>query len=160
MALKATHKEMEFGVGDTVKVHQLITEKGKTRTQVFEGMVIGIKGRGVSKTFTVRRVGAAQVGIEKIFPLETPTVQKVEVVKSGVRGTRRAKLYFTRKKSAREIKKIYSRATLKEQSKKAKDKPKPKKATKKTKAKANSSPADNAKPKTKKSTTKSKKATK
>lgn len=125
MALQTKHKETIFGVGDQVRVIQKVFEereskKGegkKARTQVFEGIVIGIKGRGVGKTFTVRRIGAQQVGIEKIFPLESPLVEKVEVVKKGLRGARRAKLYYIRGKSRKEIEKIYSRAAKREETK-------------------------------------------
>jgi large subunit ribosomal protein L19 len=106
MALTATHKDISFGVGDTIKVFQKIKDK----TQVFEGMVIGIKGRDMRKTFTVRRIGAQKIGIEQIFPLALPTIEKIEVVRKGIEGVRRAKLYYTRNKSSREIEKIYSRA--------------------------------------------------
>lgn len=120
MALQATHNDTAFGVGDTVKVVQKVTEGDKTRRQVFEGMVIGIKGKGESKTFTVRRIGAQQIGIEKIFPLNTPTVEKIEVVRKGSPGARRAKLYYTRDKSKKEIDEIYSRASRREKEKKTK----------------------------------------
>lgn len=109
MAIVATHKESTFGIGDTVRVAQKINEGSKTRTQIFEGMVISISGHGAGKSFTVRRIGSAQVGIEKIFPIQTPTIEEVKVVKKGGRGARKAKLYFTRSKSAKEIGKIYSR---------------------------------------------------
>lgn len=110
MAIKITHKEQEFGVGDTVRVWQKIKEGEKTRLQAFEGMVIGIKGRGAGKSFTVRRIGAAQVGIEKIFPIESPVIDKVEVVRKGTPGVSRAKLYYVRKKAKKEIEEIYSRS--------------------------------------------------
>ena len=66
MALKAKHKETEFGVGDVIRVTQKIKEDGKSRTQAFEGICIGIKGRGNGKSFMVRREGAQKIGIEKI----------------------------------------------------------------------------------------------
>lgn len=109
MAIKTTHKDEKFGVGDTVKVFQKIKEGEKTRLQVFEGMVIGIKGRGTGKSFTVRRIGEAKVGIEKIFPIESPVVDHVEVIRTGMKGARHAKLYFTRSKAKRDIEEIYSR---------------------------------------------------
>jgi large subunit ribosomal protein L19 len=118
MALTAQHKETEFGVGDRVKVVQKIKEGDKTRSQAFEGMVIGIKGRGENKSVTLRRIGAAQIGIERIYPLASPTIEKVEVVRAGVRGIRRAKLYYTRLQPKREIEKIYSRAAKREEAKK------------------------------------------
>lgn len=110
MALTATHNETTFGVGDTVRVLQKIKEGEKTRNFAFEGMVIGIKGSQENKTFVVRRIGAQKIGIEQIFPLNAPTIEKIEVKRAGLRGVRHAKLYFTRDKSKREIEKIYSRA--------------------------------------------------
>jgi len=127
MALFATHKETKFGVGDRVRVTQKIKEGEKERLSVFEGMVIGIKGRGEGKSFLVRRVGAQQIGIEKIFPLALPTITQVEVVKKGVRGVRRAKLYYTRDKSRKEVDQIYKKAVKKA------DKVKSKIASKKSK---------------------------
>lgn len=109
MALKAKHNKTEFGVGDTVLVIQRLKEGDKTRSQAFEGMVIGIKGREENKTFTVRKIGAAKIGIERIFPLMSPSIEKIEVVRAGTQGVRRAKLYYTRTKPRREIEKIYSR---------------------------------------------------
>lgn len=117
MALTAVLNETSFGVGDRVKVIQRIKEGDKTRLQSFEGMVIAIRGRQENKTFTVRRIGEAQIGIERIFPLLTPTIEKIEVVKKGLPGVRRAKLYYTRDKSRREVEKIYSRANRKEMAK-------------------------------------------
>jgi len=83
----------EFNVGDTVKVHVRITEGKNSRIQVFEGTVIAKKHGGISETFTVRRV-AHGVGIERVFPIHAPSVEKVEVVRKGV--VRRAKLYYLR----------------------------------------------------------------
>lgn len=113
MALLAVHNNTTFGVGDAVKVTQKIKEGEKTRTQVFEGMVIGIKGRDENKSMTVRRIGAGQIGIERIFPVASPTIEKIDVVRKGVGGVRHAKLYMLRNKSRREIEKIYARAAKK-----------------------------------------------
>lgn len=110
MALLASIKDSEFGIGDLVRVHQRIPDGDKTRESIFEGMVIKIKGRNPSKTFTVRRVGEAKIGIEKIFPIDLPSLEKVVVVKRGVEGVRRAKLYFTRTKAPTEIEAIYKKA--------------------------------------------------
>lgn len=104
---------MEFGVGDRVRVTQKIEEGGKSRSSIFEGMVLGIKGREAGISFLVRRVGESEVGIERIFPLNSPTIEKVEVIKKGFPGARHAKLYFTRTKSPREIEEIYARASKK-----------------------------------------------
>ena len=83
----------QFNVGDTVKVHVRISEGDKSRIQVFEGTVIAKKHGGINETFTVRRV-AHGVGIERVFPIHSPSVDKVEVVREGV--VRRAKLYYLR----------------------------------------------------------------
>ncbi len=83
----------EFSVGDTVKVHVRIKEGDKSRIQVFEGTVIAKKHGGISETFTVRRV-AHGCGIERVFPLHSPVVDKVEIVRYG--KVRRAKLYYLR----------------------------------------------------------------
>lgn len=83
----------KFEVGDTVKVHVRIPEGDKFRIQLFEGTVIAKKHGGINETFTVRRV-AHGCGIERVFPLHSPTVEKVEVVREG--KVRRAKLYYLR----------------------------------------------------------------
>lgn len=83
----------EFSVGDTVRVHVRIKEGDKSRIQIFEGTVIAKKHGGISETFTVRRV-AHGCGIERVFPLHSPVVDKVEVVRYG--KVRRAKLYYLR----------------------------------------------------------------
>ena len=83
----------QFSIGDTVKVYQRIKEGSRERTQIFEGTVTAKKGGGISETFTVRRVSFG-VGTEKTFPLHSPNVQKVEVVRAG--KVRRAKLYYLR----------------------------------------------------------------
>lgn len=113
MAILAKFKDIPFGVGDNIKVFQKVKEGEKTRIQVFEGMVIGIKGRSADASFTVRRIGSAQVGIERIFPLNSPNIDKIQVVKSGTKGVRHAKLYFTRDKSKREVDKIFKRSFIK-----------------------------------------------
>ena len=79
--------------GDTVKVHVKVREGDKERIQVFEGIVIGMHRGGVRASFTVRKVSFGQ-GVERIFPLHSPIIQKVEVVRSG--KVRRAKLYYLR----------------------------------------------------------------
>ena len=110
MSLTVSHKDVQFGVGDSVRVHLNIKEGEKERTQIFEGMVLAIKNRLEGKSITVRRIGAADVGIERIFPLSSPFVEKIEVVKKGTAGVRHAKLYYTREKSPREVAEIYARA--------------------------------------------------
>lgn len=83
----------QFNVGDTVRVHNKIVEGTRERIQLFEGTVIAKKNGGISETFTVRRVSYG-VGVEKTFPLHSPRVEKVEVVRTG--KVRRAKLYYLR----------------------------------------------------------------
>lgn len=83
----------KFGIGDTVKVSVNIREGARERIQMFEGTVIAIKGSGVAKTFTVRRVSYG-VGVERVFPMHSPNVVDVQVIRSG--KVRRAKLYYLR----------------------------------------------------------------
>ncbi len=83
----------EINIGDTVKVHVKIKEGDKSRIQVFEGTVIAKKHGGINETFTVRRV-AHGCGIERVFPVHSPVVDKVEIVRKG--RVRRAKLYYLR----------------------------------------------------------------
>ena len=95
--------KLDLRPGDTVKVYQKIKEKGKIRLQLFEGTVIARKhGTEAGATFTVRKV-ASGVGTEKIFPLYSPNIDKIEVVKRS--KVRRAKLYYIKDKAAREVKK-------------------------------------------------------
>jgi large subunit ribosomal protein L19 len=94
----------EFKAGDTVRVHYKIIEGDKTRIQPFEGIVISTRGAGISKTFMVRKIGADAVAVERIFPLFSPNITKLEVVKHG--KVRRAKLYYLRGKIGREAEKI------------------------------------------------------
>src|SRR5574343_375043 len=96
-------KNLNIKSGDTVKVWQKIQEKGKTRLQAFEGVVIAHKhGTEAGATFTVRKV-VDGVGVEKIFPLFSPMIDKVESLRRS--KVRRAKLYFIREKATKEIKK-------------------------------------------------------
>ncbi|MEN2996588.1 MAG: 50S ribosomal protein L19 [Acetomicrobium sp.] len=88
----------EFRPGDTVKVHVWVREAGKERIQVFEGVVIARKNGGLRETFTVRKVSGG-IGVERIFPLYCPNVEKIEVVRHG--RVRRAKLYYLRKLSGK-----------------------------------------------------------
>ena len=126
MAISITFGENTFSVGDTVRVHYRIVEKdvvaGKTkkekkeevkeRIQVFEGMVLAIRGEGNNKNFVVRRIGADGIGIERIFPVMSPWIAKVTVKRKG--DVRRAKLYYLRNKTKKEISKIAVKAAQKE----------------------------------------------
>ena len=82
-----------FSVGDTINVHYTIVEGEKERVQVFQGVLICTKGRGINETITVRRI-VANEGVERIFPLHSPRIAKIEVVRQG--DARRSKLYFLR----------------------------------------------------------------
>ncbi len=89
----------KFEVGDTVKVNTRVTEGGKERIQVFAGIVIGIKGAGVGKSFTVRKLSYGE-GVERVFPFYTPRIASVEVTKRG--SVRRAKLNYLRDRIGKE----------------------------------------------------------
>jgi large subunit ribosomal protein L19 len=103
-------KTLGIKAGDTVKVHQKIQDKGKTRIQIFEGLVLARKhGSEAGATFTVRKV-ASGVGVEKIYPLYSPLIDKIEIVKRA--KVRRAKLYYIREKVNREIKRQMRRMSL------------------------------------------------
>lgn len=103
-------KSLGIKAGDTVRVHQKIQEKGKTRIQVFEGLVLARKhGSEPGATFTVRKV-ASGVGVEKIYPLYSPLIDKLEIVRRA--KVRRAKLYYIREKVNREIKRQMRRMSL------------------------------------------------
>lgn len=113
-----TKKEIPFHVGDTVRVHYKLIEHekvaGKTkrevkeetheRTQVYEGIVISIKGSGANCMFTVRKIGAGAIGIERIFPLMSPWIKNLEVKRLG--EVRKAKLYYLRGKQGKEATRI------------------------------------------------------
>ena len=114
--------------GDTVRVYQKVKEEKQERTQIFEGQVLARKhGRGISATITVRRV-ISGIGVEKIFPLHSPTIEKIEIVKRG--KAKRAKLYYLRKAKGK-------RARLKkvEFTEEIEEKPEEKKIESKTKEK-------------------------
>ena len=91
----------EFRVGDTVKVFIKIKEGNRERVQTFEGFVLKMQNGGISKTFTVRRI-ASGVGVEKTFPINSPKIEKVEVVKRG--RVRRAKLNYMRERTGKAAK--------------------------------------------------------
>ncbi len=96
-------KNLDIRPGDTIRVWQKIQEKGKTRLQAFEGIILAHKhGTEAGATFTVRKV-IDGVGVEKIFPLYTPMIDKIELLRRS--KVRRAKLYFIREKAAKEIRK-------------------------------------------------------
>ena len=90
-----------FNVGDTVKVHVKIKEGNRERIQIFEGFVLKRQNGGIGETFTVRRI-ASGVGVEKTFPLHSPLVEKIEVVRRG--KVRRARLHYMRERTGKSAK--------------------------------------------------------
>ncbi len=88
----------QFTPGDSVKVHVKVVEGGRERTQAFEGVVIRRQGSGARETFTVRRVTFG-IGVERVFPVHSPSISKIEIVKKG--RVRRAKLYYLRKRTGK-----------------------------------------------------------
>ncbi len=96
MAKQAKINETLFSVGDKVRVLQKIQEGDKVRLQPFEGIVIAIKGEGENKMFTVRKIAAGGIGVERIWPLNSPWLEDIKVLKQG--KVRRAKLYYLREK--------------------------------------------------------------
>lgn len=102
MAISLKVKDTNIHVGDIVRVHLRIKEGDKERIQIFEGLLIAIRGREEeNKTFTVRKMSTANVGVERIFPVASPWIAKIEVKKTG--QVRRAKLYYVREKSNRQV---------------------------------------------------------
>lgn len=94
----------DFRSGDTIRISYKIIEGEKTRIQPFQGIVIARKGSGVSKTFTVRKIAAGGIGVERIFPLYSPNISKVEILKRG--KVRRAKLYYLRGRKGKQAMKV------------------------------------------------------
>ena len=106
----AERRALDMRPGDTVRVTQKIPEKGKFRLQIFEGLVLARKhGKEAGGTFTVRKV-LSGVGVEKVFPLYSPMIEKIEVVKRS--RVRRAKLYYIREKVAREARRMLRRSKM------------------------------------------------
>jgi large subunit ribosomal protein L19 len=93
----------DFRYGDTVRVHVRVVEGDKERIQLYEGVVISRRGEGMSETITVRKISHG-VGVERIFPLHTPTIAKIEVVKRS--KARRAKLFYLRKRTGKAALKV------------------------------------------------------
>ncbi len=99
--LTINDRQVNFEIGDTVKVHYKIIEGNRERIQIFEGIVIAIDGKGTNKTFTVRKI-SFDVGVERIFPLNSTKIADLEVVRKG--KVRRAKLYFLRERTGKSAK--------------------------------------------------------
>ena len=93
--------EQDIHIGDTLRIHNQVVEGNRTRTQVFEGILISLRGRDENKTFTVRRIGAGGIGVERTWPLNSKSLVKVEVKKKA-RHVRRAKLYYLRERTGKQ----------------------------------------------------------
>ncbi len=87
--------EQDIHIGDTIRVHSKVVEGTKSRIQVFEGILISLRGRGENKTFTVRKIGAGGIGVERTWPLRSRSIVKIEVRKIAGK-VRRSKLYYLR----------------------------------------------------------------
>lgn len=87
--------EQNIHIGDTIRVHSKVIEGTKSRVQVFEGILISLRGRGDNRTFTVRKIGAGGIGVERTWPLEARSIVKIEVKKKAGK-VRRSKLYYLR----------------------------------------------------------------
>lgn len=88
-----------FNVGDIIRIYIKDIEEHKVHTTFFEGVAIAIRGQDANKTFTVRRIASDGVAVERIFPFKSPAIEKIKIIKpKSVKTTRRAKLYFLRKK--------------------------------------------------------------
>ena len=99
---KFLKKDMpQFNIGDTVDVQMKIVEEGKSRIQTFEGIVIARAGSGLTESFTVRKVSYGE-GVEMVFPLHSPSIDKIKIVKKG--DVKRAKLYYLKRKVGKETK--------------------------------------------------------
>lgn len=107
-------RTLDFEVGDTVRISYKIIEGNRERIQVFEGVVIAIDNKGIGRTFTVRRV-SYDIGVERIFPLHSPRIEKVEVVRKGKK--RRSKLYYLRGRTGKSVKLKERRAKVKAKNK-------------------------------------------
>lgn len=93
--ISAKFGEQNIHVGDTLRVHTRILEGGKSRIQVFEGIMISLRGRGENQTFTLRKIGVGGIGVERTWPLDARSIVKIEVKKKADK-VRRAKLYYLR----------------------------------------------------------------
>lgn len=87
--------QIDFVQGDTIRVHERVKEENKSRIQVFEGTVLALKGRGENKSFTIMKI-VGDIGVEKIFPIKSPNIKKIEIKEHSKKKIKRAKLYYLR----------------------------------------------------------------
>jgi len=110
MAQFLTYQDQKISVGDTLRIHQTIKEGDKQRVQVYEGILIAVKNAGSGKSITVRRISTANIGVEKIFPLNSPSIKKIEVKRHG--DVQKSKLYYLRGRIGKAATKIREKSTL------------------------------------------------
>lgn len=110
MANHFTFNDQVINVGDTVRLHQKIQEGSKSRVQIFEGIVIAVQNQEASRTFTVRRMAANGIGVEKIIPVNVPGLQKIQVKTKG--DVRRAKLFYLRERTGKAASRVKEKATV------------------------------------------------
>jgi len=110
MAQYLTYNNIQIASGDTVKIHQEITEGDKKRIQTFEGVVIAIQNRGLGQSFCVRKISTNSIGVEKIFPINTPSIKKIEVKRKG--KVKKSKLYYLRDRVGKQATKTKEKKTF------------------------------------------------
>ena len=110
MSNSFTLNDQTISTGDTVRIHQEISEGDKNRIQIFEGIVIAIKNSGSGRSFTIRKMGANGIGVEKILPVNMPSIKKIELKRKG--DVRRAKLYYLRDRVGKAATRIKEKTTV------------------------------------------------
>lgn len=110
MSQNLQYQDLTISSGDTIKIHQEITEGTKSRIQVYEGVVIAIKNAGTGKSITVRKIATGSIGVEKVFPIFSPTIKKIELKRKG--NARRSKLYYLRERIGKKATKVKEKSTL------------------------------------------------
>lgn len=100
MANSFTYQDQTINVGDTVSVHQKIVEEDKSRNQIFTGIIIAVSGSSEQRLFTVRKISTNSIGVERIFPVNSPNLTQIEVKTKG--HVKRSKLYYLRDRSGRQ----------------------------------------------------------
>jgi large subunit ribosomal protein L19 len=108
MAISFTLNDTIYNVGDQVLVQQKITEEDKTRLQTFAGIIIAVKGRGANQSFVVRKIATGSIGVERIYPVNSPNIASITVKSRG--DVRRAKLYYLRGRTGRQAIRVKEKA--------------------------------------------------
>lgn len=109
MAKSFNYHQQTINVGDTINVHQTVAEGEEERVQIFTGIVIAIKNRGRNQSFTVRKIASQNVGVEKIFPVHSPSIKKIEVERRG--DVKRNKLYYLRERTGKQATRVKEKDT-------------------------------------------------